>query len=114
MNSTNCIFCKIIQGEIHANKIYEDDDLIAFKDLEPQGPFHALVVPKRHIESMNKVELDDVALLGKMQLVAAKLAQGEGMKGYRLVTNTNEQGGQTIFHLHLHVIGGRQMTWPPG
>jgi len=112
----NCLFCKIVQGEIPATILYEDTEIIAFRDIRPQAPTHALVIPKRHIATINDVESHDEQLLGRMILIAKKIAGMEGFndKGYRLVFNVNAHGGQEVYHIHLHVLGGRQMTWPPG
>lgn len=105
------IFQKIIDGEIPADKVYEDDDVLAFKDIQPQAPTHILVVPKRPIVSMATASAEDQELIGKLMLVAAEVARMEGLEedGYRLATNVGLQGGQTVFHLHVHVLGGRQM-----
>jgi len=105
------VFQKIIDGEIPSKKLFEDDDVLVFLDIQPQAPFHALVVPKKPIESMAAASEDDRALLGKVMLVAAQIAREHGLEdgGYRLVTNIGTQGGQTVFHLHVHVLGGRSM-----
>lgn len=112
----SCLFCKIASGEIPADAIYEDDALLAFRDIKPQAPTHVLLIPKKHIATVNDVEADDAALLGRMMLAAKHIAQAEGLsqQGYRLVMNVNAAGGQEIYHIHLHILGGRQMTWPPG
>jgi histidine triad (HIT) family protein len=109
-----CIFCRIAAGEIPAAKVAENDHCIAFRDLGPKAPTHVLVIPRRHIESLN--QLDDPALGGALFAMARDVARAEGLdaRGYRVVVNTNAEGGQTVFHLHLHVLGGRQMGWPPG
>ncbi len=114
MSDPSCIFCRIVSGEIPAKKIYEDEQIIAFHDLEPQAPLHILITPKEHIPDLPHVKVEQEELLGKMLLVGSRLAEGEGVKGYRIVANTRSQGGQTVFHLHFHLLGGRQMTWPPG
>ncbi|MBU0501386.1 MAG: histidine triad nucleotide-binding protein [Gammaproteobacteria bacterium] len=113
---TDCIFCKIAAGDIPATKLYEDDRVVAFRDLNPQAPTHLLVIPRRHIATLNDLELDDAALIGSMYLAAKEVAAAEGIAeaGYRTVFNCNRDGGQEVFHLHLHVLGGRQMSWPPG
>lgn len=105
------IFQKIIDGEIPADKVYEDDDILAFRDIQPQAPVHILVVPKRSIVSMATASPGDQALIGKLMLVAAEVARMEGLEedGYRLATNVGLLGGQSVFHLHVHVLGGRQM-----
>jgi len=112
----NCLFCKIAQGEIPATKVFEDKDIMAFHDLNPQAPKHLLVIPKQHIATINDTSDADNILLGNMILGAKKVAQTEGLSnsGYRLVFNINPDGGQTVYHIHLHLLGGRQMTWPPG
>ena len=111
---SDCLFCKIINGDIPADKIYEDDDVFAFHDIGAQAPHHFLVVPKTHIATLNDVK--DSALVGKLTLTATKIAKELGFAddGYRVVMNCNEQGGQTVYHIHLHCLGGRQLTWPPG
>ena len=110
----DCIFCKIIKGEIPSKKLYEDDELFAFHDVNPQAPVHFLVIPKKHIK--NIMELDDGALLGKLLFKAQELAKGNDCeeKGARFVINCKTHGGQTVDHLHCHVLGGRFLSWPPG
>ena len=110
----NCIFCSIINGDIPAEKLYEDDKVLAFKDVNAQAPEHFLVIPKIHISTVN--DATDEALLGRMNIAASNIAKEHGFaeKGYRLVMNCNSDGGQTVSHIHLHCLGGRQMTWPPG
>ena len=112
----DCIFCKIANGDIPAEIIYQDDDVLAFRDLSPQAPFHALVIPRRHISTLNDIQAGDAELVGKMVMGAARVARQEGFDqaGYRTVLNCNDDGGQTVFHIHLHLLGGRRMTWPPG
>lgn len=112
----DCLFCKIVKGEIPAKKIHEDDDTVAFLDINPQAPTHLLVVPRRHIPTLNDLGPDDDALAGKLLRVAAALAKERGLagRGWRMVLNTNADAGQTVFHIHAHVLGGRRMTWPPG
>ena len=116
MNEDNCIFCKIIKGEIPCKKIYEDDEIFAFNDINPTAPVHFLVIPKRHIPNLIEARLEDTALLGKLIFFARCLAAEHGCeeKGFRLVVNCKTHGGQTVDHLHLHIIGGRQLSWPPG
>jgi len=111
-----CIFCKIAAKEIPADIVYEDDEIIAFNDLNPQAPTHILVIPKNHIESVDHAEGNDKLLLGKLLMSAATIAKSVGLseKGYRVVTNVGDDGGQSVNHLHLHVLGGRHLTWPPG
>jgi histidine triad (HIT) family protein len=112
----DCIFCKIVEGEVPATKIYEDDDIVAFDDVNPQAPVHALVIPKRHVPTLNDVGPEDADLMGALVLAATKVARIKGLEGsgYRLVTNCLEGAGQAVFHLHTHVLGGRPMRWPPG
>lgn len=112
----DCLFCKMVAGDIPVDKVHEDDDVLAFRDINPQGPVHLLVIPKRHISSLNEVEPGDIWLIGKMQALSAVLAQDEGIaeSGYRTVINCNPDGGQDVYHIHLHLIGGRRMGWPPG
>ena len=116
MAADNCIFCNIASGKIPANKVHEDDVCVAFNDLSPQAPTHILVIPRRHIDSLDKAAEADKELLGHLLLAAAGIARGRGFAedGYRLVLNTNSAGGQTVFHLHLHLLGGRQFVFPPG
>jgi histidine triad (HIT) family protein len=112
----SCLFCKIVAGEIPAQKIHEDQQVIAFNDINPQAPMHVLVVPKRHISTLNDLSAADDALVGAMVRAAAAVAKDRGFDGpgFRTVFNCNAQAGQTVFHIHLHVLGGRVMTWPPG
>lgn len=111
----DCLFCKIIDGKIPSKKIYEDDQVFAFHDINPQAPVHFLVIPKKHIATLDDVTEEDRAVVGHMVYTAQKLAKELGYEaGYRTVFNCNEQGGQTVYHIHLHVLGKRQMTWPPG
>ncbi|MDH5524840.1 MAG: histidine triad nucleotide-binding protein [Desulfobulbaceae bacterium] len=112
--SSDCIFCKIIKGDIPANKLYEDDDILAFWDLSPQAPKHFLVIPKKHISGPAEVAGADEALVGKVIRMGAKLAAENGVEQFRLVMNNGPEAGQTVFHLHMHVLGGRAMNWPPG
>ncbi|MBI3187395.1 MAG: histidine triad nucleotide-binding protein [Gammaproteobacteria bacterium] len=113
---TDCIFCKIAAGTIPANIVYQNDDVLAFRDLNPQAPTHILVIPKKHIATTNDITAKDAALIGQMYLAAKQIAKDEGIaeSGYRTVMNCNRGAGQTVFHIHLHVLGGRQMNWPPG
>jgi histidine triad (HIT) family protein len=110
------LFCKIINREIPGDIVYEDDDVIAFNDIYPQAPTHVLVVPKTHIETLNEVEADRADLLGKLILRATAIARDRqiAQSGYRVVFNTNRHAGQTVFHIHLHLLGGRSLEWPPG
>lgn len=116
MAGDNCIFCKIVAGEIPAAKIYEDERAVAFRDINPQAPTHALVIPRAHVASLNEAGADDETLLGHLLLVAARIARDEGHAegGYRTVINTGPDAGQTVFHVHVHVLGGRDLKWPPG
>ncbi len=110
------IFTKIINREIPADILYEDDEVLAFTDVSPQAPEHFLVIPKQAIATINDIQPEQAHLIGKMVLTAQKLARDKGVaeKGYRLVMNCNEDGGQTVFHIHMHVLAGRAMSWPPG
>ncbi|UYM14952.1 histidine triad nucleotide-binding protein [Endozoicomonas euniceicola] len=112
----SCLFCKMVEGEIPTNKVYEDDELLAFRDINPQAPTHILIIPKKHIATLNDTSVDDQLLLGKIMLKARELATEEGLAddGYRVVLNCNRHGGQSVHHIHLHLLGGRQMAWPPG
>ena len=112
----DCLFCKIIAGEIKGAIVHEDDDVVAIKDINPQAPLHVLVIPRRHIPTINDLTPADDALVGSMFRVAAQLAKQHGydQRGYRAVFNCNAEAGQSVFHVHLHVLGGRQMAWPPG
>ena len=110
------IFAKIIAGEIPSEKLYEDDHVVAFRDIQPQAPVHVLVVPRKPLVSVADAGEEDAELLGRLLLAAAKVARSLGLEddGYRLVTNIGEGGGQSVFHLHVHLLGGRRMGWPPG
>lgn len=112
----NCIFCKIAAGNLPARIIHQDDQVTAFHDLHPQAPTHILVIPNRHIPSLNHASEDDEALLGHLFSVARQTAQSQGIaeSGYRLVVNTGADAGQSVFHIHMHILGGRRMHWPPG
>ncbi len=113
---STCLFCKIVRREIPAGLVYEDDRILAFNDIDPKAPTHVLVVPKRHIESLDVLTESDDPLVGAMTRVAARVARELGIaeSGYRTVFNTNRDAGQTVFHIHLHLLGGRSLTWPPG
>jgi histidine triad (HIT) family protein len=113
---TGCLFCRILSGEIPATIVHQDDRLVAFKDINPQAPGHVLVIPRRHIASLNDLTAEDDALVGEMIRRGAALAgeMGFSERGYRTVFNTNADAGQTVFHIHLHVLGGRHLSWPPG
>ena len=111
----DCLFCKLISGEIPAKKVYEDDQVFAFDDVNPQAPTHVLIVPKRHLRGLDEAEPGDAELVGYCQLVAAKIARQRGIEaGYRTVYNVGPGAGQSVFHLHLHLLGGRPLNWPPG
>jgi histidine triad (HIT) family protein len=111
----SCLFCKIASGEIPSAAVYQDESTYAFADISPKAPVHVLIIPREHIGSLAEAAADHGALLGHLMGVAAKIARNKGLaKGYRVVVNTGEGGGQTVDHLHLHLMGGRQMTWPPG
>ena len=112
----DCLFCRIAAHEIPAAIVHEGDALIAFKDINPQAPLHVLIVPRRHIASLNDVSSGDAELVGSMIRLGARLAKEAGydQSGYRTVFNTNSDAGQTVFHIHLHVLGGRPLAWPPG
>jgi len=113
---SDCLFCKIRDGQIPAAITYRDDELLAFKDINPRAPFHQLVVPTRHLASLATAAADDAALLGRLMLTAASLAReaGHGEAGFRVVMNAGPDAGQTVFHVHLHVLAGRALAWPPG
>jgi histidine triad (HIT) family protein len=111
----DCIFCKIAAGEFDSDIVYEDDELLAFRDINPQAPTHILVIPREHISSLKNTTDEHQALLGRLQLVLRDLAEKEELgEGYRVVVNTGPAGGQTVGHLHYHLLGGRTMNWPPG
>lgn len=112
--SVDCIFCRIVSGEIPAGRVAENAQCIAFRDVNPQAPTHVLVIPRVHVASLNQV--DNAQVAGELLLMAAAVAKSEGLaeRGYRVVLNTNADGGQTVYHLHAHVMGGRAMHWPPG
>jgi histidine triad (HIT) family protein len=112
----DCLFCRIVAGEVPADAVYQDDRSMAFRDINPQAPTHLLVIPRDHIESLDDASQKDESLLGHLLRVAARVANEQGLSegGYRTVINTGAGAGQSVFHLHLHVLGGRQLTWPPG
>ena len=111
-----CIFCRIVEGSIPAKIVHQDEHTLAFDDINPQAPVHTLVIPKRHIASVQDLGEADQALLGRLLLTCSKIAKDKGLsdRGFRVVANTGRDGGQTVFHLHFHVMGGRHMAWPPG
>lgn len=114
--ATDCLFCKMVSGAIQPATVYEDADVLAFRDINPQAPVHVLVVPKRHIATLNDLKPGDAELVGKMLLAAGKVARELGVAdgGYRTVLNCNADAGQSVWHVHLHLLGGRTMHWPPG
>ena len=113
---SDCLFCKMVAGEIKPDTVYEDDDVLAFRDINPQAPTHVLVIPKRHISTINDLSDTDAELVGKLYLAAKQVGQIDNISdsGFRTVMNCNEGAGQSVFHIHLHVLGGRGMQWPPG
>ncbi len=113
---SNCIFCKIAKGEIESDIIWEKENIVAFRDVNPQAPTHILIIPKNHIPMIAKVQQEDQSLLGEIVLAAKAVAEQEGLdeNGYRLVFNNGDYGGQDVYHIHLHLLGGRPMKWPPG
>lgn len=112
----DCLFCKIINGEIPSDKVYENEYVYAFRDISPTAPVHILVIPKKHISTLNDINEENSAVLAKIYEAIAIIAKEQGIaeKGYRVVSNCNEDGGQTVFHIHFHLIGGRPLTWPAG
>lgn len=111
----DCLFCKIIAGSIPSTKVYEDAEAYAFADIDPQAPTHVLIVPKKHLSALSVATVEDKQVLGHLQWVAGEIAKQKNLtKGYRTVINTGEDGGQTVSHLHVHLLGGRAMHWPPG
>lgn len=116
MSEQDCLFCKILAGEIPADIVYESESAIAFRDISPQAPTHVLVIPRKHISTINDLDEGDRALVGDLYMAAKAIAAEDGIaeSGYRAVMNCNEGAGQSVFHIHLHVLGGRGLTWPPG
>jgi histidine triad (HIT) family protein len=111
----DCLFCKIVAGEIPSDRVHEDDDVIAFRDIAPRAPTHVLVIPRRHVPDAHALNEADGDLLGKVFSAIRKIADDAGLdRGYRVVTNVGPESGQTVFHLHFHLLGGRSMSWPPG
>ncbi|MGB9145320.1 MAG: histidine triad nucleotide-binding protein [Acidobacteriaceae bacterium] len=111
----DCIFCRIVAGEIPSKKVHEDEWVFAFHDIDPKAPTHILVIPRKHVASLAHAEAADEAVLGRLLAATARIAQDQGLsRGYRVVISTGPQGGQTVDHLHVHLLGGRQMHWPPG
>jgi histidine triad (HIT) family protein len=116
MSQKDCLFCKIVDGDLPADIVYENDALVAFRDINAKAPTHILLIPRRHIATMNDLQNGDESLAGELFITAAKIAADEGLAddGYRVVMNCNEAAGQSVFHIHLHLMGGRTMSWPPG
>ncbi len=112
--SANCLFCKICKGEIPADKLFEDDEVLAFRDINPEAPVHFLVIPKKHISGPADVGKEEEQLIGKMMRIGSQVAKQEGIDHFRVVYNNGAQAGQTVFHIHMHILGGRSLTWPPG
>ena len=113
--NTTCLFCKIVRGDLRADVLHRDEEIVAFRDVNPQAPTHLLVVPVRHVATLDELTAGDADLAGRLVLRAADLARQAGLtSGYRLVWNCGSDGGQSVFHVHLHVLGGRKMSWPPG
>lgn len=112
----DCIFCKIVEGSMPSEKVYEDDAVLAFKDIHAQAPVHLLVIPKRHIPSVREIGEEEGALMGRIFAVINQLAEEHGLadRGFRIVNNCGQEGGQTVHHIHFHLLGGRALTWPPG
>lgn len=113
---SECLFCKIINGDIPADIVYESDAALAFRDINPKAPTHVLIIPRRHVSTINDIEPDDESLVGSLFTAARSIAADEGLAddGYRVVMNCNEAAGQSVFHIHLHLLGGRTLNWPPG
>ena len=113
---TDCLFCKMVAGEIKPDVVYEDDEVLAFRDVNPQAPTHVLVIPKAHVATTNDLDADNAHLIGKLYLAAKQVAADEDIAGpgYRTVINCNPASGQSVYHIHLHLLGGRPMNWPPG
>jgi histidine triad (HIT) family protein len=113
---TDCIFCRIAAGDFGTEFLYQDDQLVAFRDLRPQAPHHVLIIPRRHLATLDDLKPEDAPLVGRMVLAAAQVARDLGVAacGYRTLLNCNADGGQTVFHIHLHLLAGRPMGWPPG
>jgi histidine triad (HIT) family protein len=116
MVSDDCLFCRIVRGEIPADLVAEGESWLAFRDIQPQAPVHVLVIPREHVDGVGSLGTEDATVSGELLLAAAEVARIEGVdeSGYRVVTNVGERAGQSVFHLHLHVLGGRRMRWPPG
>jgi len=115
-NMTDCLFCKMVTGEIQPDVVYEDAEVLAFRDLNPQAPLHVLLIPKEHIATTNDLNEGNISVVGRLYLAARQIAEDEGVAepGYRMVMNCNPAAGQSVYHIHLHLLGGRSMGWPPG
>jgi histidine triad (HIT) family protein len=116
MADSNCLFCKVLAGDIPADIIYESETAIGFRDINPQAPTHVLIIPRKHIATINEIADEDQSIVGSLYSAAREIAASEGLtdEGYRAVMNCNEAAGQTVFHIHLHLLGGRSLGWPPG
>ena len=116
MADRDCLFCKILEGDIPADIVYESDTAIAFRDINPQAPTHVVIIPRKHIATINDIDSDDHEIVGSLYTAANTIARDEGFsdEGYRVVMNCNKAAGQTVFHIHLHLLGGRVLSWPPG
>lgn len=114
--ASDCLFCRILEGEIPSEKVFEDEQVFAFRDISPQAPTHILVIPRKHITSLNELDDSDAPLMGRLVAAGAEIARQKGLsgQGYRCVINTGEHGGQSVHHIHLHLLGGRSLSWPPG
>jgi histidine triad (HIT) family protein len=114
-SATDCLFCRIIRGEIPSKQVYEDDSVFAFEDIDPKAPTHVLIIPKKHFAGLKEAEADDAELIGRCHLAAAEIARQRNIEqGYRTVLNVGPGAGQSVFHLHVHLLGGRSLSWPPG
>ena len=114
-DTASCLFCRILRGEIPSKKVYEDDDVYAFEDIDPKAPTHVLVIPKRHLAGLKEAQAADAEIIGRCHLAAAEIARQRNIeKGYRTVLNVGPESGQSVFHLHVHLLGGRRLSWPPG
>jgi histidine triad (HIT) family protein len=115
MNDSNCLFCRILRGEIPSKKVFENEHVYAFEDIDPKAPTHVLIVPKKHVAGLKEAQAEDAELIGRCHLAAAKIAHDRNIeKGYRTVLNVGPESGQSVFHLHVHLLGGRKLSWPPG
>ena len=112
--ANDCLFCKILAGDIPSDKVYENEYVYAFRDINPGAPTHVLVIPKKHIKDVASIQADDSGLMGEIMLAVSEIARIEGLKDFRLVANNGAGAGQSVFHLHFHVLGGRSLSWPPG